>query len=357
MFKKTWIWTVIGVVALLVRILASYFPQTTEAVYSRSIFPIIRSMIDGSIARLPFPTFYIFLGILSLLIGTFFYYLRSNRGWKKKFQLSIKWLSNVAGLMIFLFLVLWGFNYQRIPLYQQLKLLPAPLALEELLEEVQLTEQLLIHLRSAVTEDTVAIEEIVRYDVLENVVRAEVQKTLNHLGYHVNGHPRTKAFYPAGFLNKMGILGIYFPFTGESYIDPALHDLEKPFTIAHEMAHSYGITDEGEANFVAWVICSNSEDRLLQYAGNLQLLRYQLNNLYKIEKKSYYKILRNLNIGIKNDMVSIKKKAEEIKPISLAITRKSNDIFLKTQGVKAGIKSYSQLPMLAYAWRYRSSFE
>lgn len=314
-------------------------------------------MIDSSISRLPFPTFYLFLGTFSLLIGTSIYYLRINKGWKKKFQVSIKWLCNVAGLITFLFLVLWGFNYQRIPLYQQLKLQPVPLPLEELLEEIESTEQILIHLRSAITKDTAAIEEIVPYDVLENTVRAEVQNTLRRLGYQVNGHPRTKAFYPAGFLNKMGILGIYFPFTGESYIDPALHGLEKPFTIAHEMAHSYGITDEGEANFVAWVICSNSEDSLLQYAGNLQLFRYQLNNLYKIEKGSYYKILRGLNIGIRNDIISIKRKAEEIKPISSAITRKSNDIFLKMQGVKAGIKSYSQLPMLAYAWRNRHRIE
>jgi hypothetical protein len=35
------------------------------------------------------------------------------------------------------------------------------------------------------------------------------------------------------------------------------------------------------------------------------------------------------------------------------LSRKSNDIFLKTQGVKAGVMSYQQLPMLAYAWRKR----
>jgi len=307
-----------------------------------------------SIAKLPFPTFYLFFSIVLLLVGIFIHSLKKNRGWKKKLQLSNKWLCNFVGLLMFLFLVLWGLNYQRIPLYQHLNLQPVPLTVKELLEELNSTEQILIHLRSDITKDTAAIEEIGPYTVLENNVRAEVQKTLHHLGYQVKGNPRTKEFFPAGFLRKMGILGIYFPFTGESYIDPTLHPLEKPFTIAHEMAHSYGITDEGEANFVGWVICSNSEDRLLQYAGQLQLFRYQLNNLFKIEQESYHKILVNLNIGIRNDILSIKRKAEEIKPISLAITRKSNDIFLKTQGVKAGIESYAQLPMLAYAWRNRT---
>jgi hypothetical protein len=36
------------------------------------------------------------------------------------------------------------------------------------------------------------------------------------------------------------------------------------------------------------------------------------------------------------------------------MSRKSNDLFLKSQGVKAGIKSYQQLPMLASAWRKRT---
>ena len=125
------------------------------------------------------------------------------------------------------------------------------------------------------------------YKDLEDLVRSNMRENLYLLGLNFTGKPRTKEFYPAGFMRKMGIMGIYFPFTGESYIDPAIHVLEKPITVAHEMAHSYGVTNEGEANFIGWVICSNSDDPLLQYSGQLRLLRYQMNDLYRMSKELY----------------------------------------------------------------------
>ena len=69
---------------------------------------------------------------------------------------------------------------------------------------------------------------------------------------------------------------------------------------------------------------------------------------FKMKIKDFYK---TLPAGIRNDLISIQKENEKIKPLNLEISRKSNDLFLKTQGVKAGINSYQQLPMLAFAWR------
>jgi hypothetical protein len=158
-------------------------------------------------------------------------------------------------------------------------------------------------------------------------------------------------------MRKMGILGIYFPFTGESYIDPTLHPLEKPFTVAHEMAHSYGVTNEGEANFIAWVICSNSDDFLLKYSGHLRLLMYQLRDYYRMAPDEYREWIKKLEPGLRADLISIQKASDAIKPFSIELSRKSNDIFLKSQGVKAGINSYQQLPMLAFAWRQRMNLE
>ena len=53
------------------------------------------------------------------------------------------------------------------------------------------------------------------------------------------------------------------------------------------------------------------------------------------------------------DLIAIRESTEAYPPIWLELSRKSNDLFLKSQGVKSGIKSYQQLPMLAAAWRQR----
>lgn len=351
MLKGNWTWSILGLVSILIRYLAVQNPEKTEQLYSRTFFPVIRNIIDLSISRLPFATVYIFVFTVILTLAFFIYYFLKKEGWKLKLGYGIRSLFNGLGFLIFFFLVLWGFNYQRVPIFQQIGLKPIPLNYDQLKAEMDLTKNIVNQLRYNITEDTLAIEDLIPYAELENLVRANMRENLYLLGLNFTGKPRTKEFYPAGFMRRMGILGIYFPFTGESYIDPTLHPLDKPFTIAHEMAHSYGVTDEGEANFIAWVICSNSEDPLLRYSGQLRLLRYQMNDLFRMSRELYSVFIKDLPKGIRNDLISIQQANERIKPINLEISRKSNDLFLRTQGVKAGINSYQQLPMLAYAWR------
>lgn len=353
MFRGNWTWTILGLISLLIRHFALKSPEKTEELYSRKFFPGVRNVIDLTLSKLPFATVYIFIASVFIFIGIFIYYFYKKAGWKNKLGYALRSTFNYLGALVFFFLVLWGFNYQRIPVFEQIGMKPTPLMEEQLITEIELTRNILNQLRSNIQEDTVAIESSMDYKDLEKLVRANMREHLYLLGMNFTGHPRTKQFYPAGFMRKMGILGIYFPYTGESYIDPSLHPLEKPFTIAHEMAHSYGVTDEGEANFIAWVIGSNSDDALLQYSAQLKLFRYQLNDLNRMSKDLFTHFYRTIPLGIRNDLSSISRNAALYKPINLELSRKSNDIFLKSQGVKAGVMSYQQLPMLAYAWRKR----
>src|SRR5690606_4389917 len=126
---------------------------------------------------------------------------------------------------------------------------------------------------------------------------------------------------------------------------------EKPFTLAHEMAHSFGITHEGEANFTAWVVCSYSSSPLLQYSAQLKLLRYQLKDLSSSDQKAYQKTWANLDTGIRNDIRAIIEHSARIHPVFGKLSRTSNDLFLKSQGIGEGVRSYAQLPTLVYAWR------
>lgn len=353
MGKRDWSWAILGVIALGIRYLAAQNPEATDTIYSRKFFPGIRNVIDITLGRLPFPSVYLFIASVLLVIGIYFWRVSKKTGWKNQVVYTLQALANGLGALVFFFLVLWGFNYQRTPIVQQLGLQPKAMNLEQVKSEMQITYRLAQQYRNAVTRDTAAIEEIMPYPDLEKLVRSNIADNLNMLGLNFTGRPRTKQFPPSGFMRKMGILGIYFPFTGESYIDPSLHVLEKPFTVAHEMAHSYGVTDEGEANFIAWVICTNSDDPLLRYSGQLRLLNYQLSDYYRMAPEEYREWVKTLDRGIRNDMISIRKASESIKAFSLELSRKTNDVFLKTQGVKAGVNSYQQLPKLAFAWRER----
>lgn len=356
MVKRDWSWAILGILALIIRYFAIQNPEATDEIYSRKFFPGIRNVIDMTLGNLPFPSVYLFVATVFFVFGLFAVRFYPRKGWKSKILYFIQALANGTGALVFFFLVLWGFNYHRTPIFQQLSLNPKSLNLEQLKSEIEITKRLVVQYRGRITTDSSAINSIMEYADLEKLVRANMNEHLEILGLNFTGKPRTKQFPPPGFMRKMGILGIYFPFTGESYIDPSLHPLEQPFTVAHEMAHSYGVTDEGEANFIAWVICTNSEDPLLRYSGHLRLFQYQLRDFYRIAPDEYKEWVKNLSLGIRNDLNSIREISEAIKPFSMELSRKSNDIFLKSQGVKAGVNSYQQLPMLAFAWRKRMNF-
>ncbi|NVJ86876.1 MAG: DUF3810 domain-containing protein [Algoriphagus sp.] len=348
-----WAWALLGIVSLIIRWVASKFPEWAEQYYSRGFFLFIRQLVDKTLGNLPFPSVFLFILLLGFLFLFFIRKLTRIPKGKPRWFFGIRSLLNFSGALVFFFLTLWGFNYQRIPIIQQLGLQVQPLNLEELKKEINYSHEQLISIRQQLQTDTSAIEEIVDYSVLERNVRENLFHNLGLLDLKYSGNPRTRMFPPPGFMRKMGILGIYFPFTGESYIDPTLHPLEQPFTVAHEMAHSFGVTDEGEANFVAWVIGTHSSDPLLEYTAYLRLFLYQVRDYYRMDPEGYQGWIENLDRGILNDIRSIQERNAQYPPFSIELSRKTNDLFLKSQGVKAGVMSYQELPMLVYAWKQK----
>ncbi len=353
MVRSNWTWAFLGLLALGIRVLAGLFAELTDQFYSRTFFPAIRNGIDLSLGYLPFPSVYLFIGLIFWLLGHSLRRFFRLEGRKNRLGYFVQATANGLGGLVFFFLLLWGYNYQRTPIIEQLALQAQPLTLQQLREEMALTRDLASLDRGQISQDTSALTDLMEYASLEGLVRRTMQENLEVLNLNFSGHPRTKQFPPEGFMRRMGILGIYFPYTGESYLDPSLHALEKPFTIAHEMAHSYGVTDEGEANFIAWVICTRSEEPILRYAAHLLLLRYQLRDYYEMDQDGALCWMEGLPRGIIQDLIAIRESTEAYPPIWLELSRKSNDLFLKSQGVKAGIKSYQQLPMLAASWRQR----
>lgn len=350
---KKWFWALLGMVSLLLRWIASGFSEWTEQIYSRGLFLFIRQVFDKTLGNLPFPSVFLFILLLGVFSFLFFRSLAKIPKGKSRLIFGLRSILNFSGALVFFFLVLWGFNYQRISITQQMGLQIRPLDLEQLTQEIEESHNQLISLRKKLKADTSAIEEIMDYPELEIIVRENLAKNLGLLNLEFVGKPRTRMFPPPGFMRKMGILGIYFPFTGESYIDPTLHPLEQPFTIAHEMAHSFGVTDEGEANFVAWVIGTNSKEPLLAYSAYLRLFLYQVRDFYRMAPEEYKEWIENLDRGILNDIRSIQDRNAQYPPFSIELSRKTNDLFLKSQGVKAGVLSYQELPMLVYAWRQK----
>ena len=347
-FIHHYFWVILGITALCVRYVAGMYPQLVEQIYSRGIYPYIRWFFDHSIGLLPFPLLYVFYA----LIFYFFYKIirlvfNKNITPKNRFFDTIYNVTSFAGFMVFWFLFLWGFNYARPTFAQQINLTiqkPDSLAL---FEELKIAAAEAVEARTKVTNSTLS-ETQLPHD-FENLIRQDVTHFLEQKGFKAGGQLRGRSIHPDGILNRFGISGIYMPYVGEANIDAGLHDLEKPYSLAHEMAHGYGWTEEATANFVAYLTCIQSNNAFVRYSGLLNHYRYVASNCKRQNTEGYQRFRDGLPEGIKADLDAINERQKKY-PNWLE-TDWMNDIFLRSQGVKEGVGSYSRVVVLVYSWR------
>lgn len=354
---------VMGVGALLVRFLFSLNPHLTEAIYSRGIFLGIRFCLDYSIELLPFPLIYLLVVLLILLDAKIIVRWVWARKDKNREKISLKalffkgLLSCLAflGAAIFLFYFFWAFNYERLPIEAHLKIKPEPLDINEIKREVKLAFQMVVDARETIP----GVDRISNHPLdnrflptgLEHEVRESMEEVLKSIGYPTVGRVRVKKLWAGGLLMRFGSSGFYLPFTGEAYISANLTPVEIPFDMAHEMAHGYGFSQEGTANFLAYLACISSQDPFIKYSGCLVYYSHISADLYRASPGDYRELHKKLPPGIIADRVKTYKNWQQYRGWLMDWSQKVYDTYLKTQGIREGIKSYDRLVILTTAWR------
>jgi hypothetical protein len=150
-------------------------------------------------------------------------------------------------------------------------------------------------------------------------------------------------------MTAFGISGIFSPFTGESHVNGTLLDLSFAFAACHEAAHRRGIAREDEANFVAYKLCLQAEQKDLRYAGTVIALNYALNDMFRNDRERALELMRSLVPSVTRDRMAL---AEFWRPKSgvLSLVRsmgeRTNDVYLKSQSQTAGTASYGQVVRL-----------
>ncbi len=147
------------------------------------------------------------------------------------------------------------------------------------------------------------------------------------------------------------ISGFYTFFSGEANISTAYPDFTIPFTMAHEMAHQRGIAKEDEANFIAFLVCTESNDSYIKYSGYAELLNYLLDDLYNTDPALYSEILSSIPSVYKKEYKAYVKFATGTysKGASTVATTVNNTM-LQSQGQSEGTKSYNLVTKLATAY-------
>ena len=267
----------------------------------------------------------------------------------------LRGIAGFTGALIFFFLVLWGYNYQRIDLEVRLGIQPIPLSVEQTFEELEQVTTELLDARFLLSRDTLPLEAVPQTMHLPSIR----QSTLEHLralliGFGIPAPEGLVArqLRPPGILLQISTAGFYFPLTGECNIDDGLHPLQVPFVLAHEYAHGYGIGDEGSCNFLAYLALKTADDPWLRYSGALGYWRYVASSARRLDPERYSTFYSHLNKGVRQDLISIRRQMEKFPDLFPVARDRVYSAYLQTQGITEGLANYSRVVRLARAWRH-----
>ena len=332
------------------------FPFLVDTIYYKGIFQIVRAVYDHTLGLLPVPMVYVLFLILVWVIARIL-----DNIWKQitrkevnviqKITASIIAVVNPLGYIIFAFYALWGWNYQRTSFEQRMEfteIKPDTIALYRETLEVM---EVLYEQRMGILDDSMHFEQELLPTNMESELREVQEKLISSWGEPTTGRVRIRKLRPSGILLRISTSGVYIPFVCEGHVDAGLHTLQFPFTMAHEMAHGYGYTDEGVCNFVGFLTCLQSEDKVLNYSGLLGYWRYQLSHLRTHAPYSYNMIRRQMPDAIRMDLNDIADQMDKYPDLFPKVRNAVYDSYLKSHGVKSGIANYNDIVRLVAQYK------
>jgi len=344
-----------GFLTLLVHLFAVLgFGDFIYYCYNSYIFPIIRILYDYTFGLLPFPVIYLFLVLFVVFMITFFAALyRSVRieGFIKASRSHTINLINIFGWIITSFYFFWAFNYYGPDLDSKLRLREMTLDSLQLIDEFRHVTNILNKERKFLSVDTNELKVPIEWKTMENEIRNAQSELLVSWGDKVWGRVRVRPLYPKGILLRISTAGVYIPFVCEGHIDAGMNNIQWPFTVAHEMAHGYGYTDEGVCNFIGLLSCIKSKDHFIRYSGYLSYWRYiyyDLKFAYPVIADEIYK---DLNKGVKADLAAIRRDINRFPDILPQLRDFIYDSYLKSHGVEKGLRSYNEIIIRVQKWK------
>jgi hypothetical protein len=113
------------------------------------------------------------------------------------------------------------------------------------------------------------------------------------------------------------------------------------------------VAREDEANFVAYLVCIESDDAYIRYCAYLNLYEYVANALYKASPELYAEVQTSLDMRVRYEMNAFSEFFEKYRDsVASDISGVVNDTYLTIQGTP-GTASYGMVVDLAVAY-YRA---
>ena len=342
----------------------SFFPDAVATYFSFGLFQYIglglRSL-TGDI-KMPIGEYVYLVLIIILIINSILgLYKLKNKINTESFRTNLlrfgKQLTLKLVQLYVVFMLIWGLNYQKSSPAKSfdLKMDTSYTAVQldslslYLMEELNKTRQIL---SDSVIEKT-EVDQVFRNSILNYRL---VKNKFPQL--HLEKPILKEAAFPS-WGDYIGYLAFYQPITGEAIVRTDVPLLTLPYTSCHELAHQMGYASEAEANFIAFVVATESSDALLRYSMLLQMFTYcqseHLGFIAKTGNFEKWKTIVNRNKAMLDPkVIGDRKKIKDFfiqrQHLLLPASTSLYDQFLQWNKQAKGIKSYDEVLLWVLAY-------
>ena len=332
--KQKWIHLLVAAGILLVVIFSfSRSPMLSEG-YMRTVYPVIATLFSFISGVFPFSLYDLFIlaallwftGMLLLLI-------------LRKIALSAFLYSLLRFTLIVVawFYLSWGIAYFRNDFYTRNEVKEVPYDKENL-------HKVTLRFIDNANRLYVNSNELDKEDAKDEIEQSYHQHYQVLLLPFPNGTRKVKAMMFESFYTKMGVSGYFGPFFNEIHVNNYGLPFTYPFTLAHEMAHQYGIAPESEASLYAFIICAGSSDPLVRYSAYVSVLGYLLRDVRRLLPDDYESLIAAIRPEIIADLQRNSEHWMAARNETLSDTQdKMYDVYLKTNQVSSGRDNYSEV--------------
>ena len=315
--------------------------------YSENIYQPYQSLRVSLFHYIPFSFGDLLYGLLAVgLIAWFLrwiYFLVRFRLHKEKLGQSILNFILFGAVLFLLFLIGWGGNYYKDTLPYSWKLKSFQSRKEDSVALVSFNKTLLDRLNTTAPKyNQIPLEDLNRLSIAWYTAFTNCKLRSDGLAI------KSSLFGP--ILERLGIDGYYNPFTGEGQMSSKVPGFMRPFLVSHEMAHQAGIASEEDANLIAYVLGTLTDEPSFRYSAALNLWLYANASLYRKDSALALKFSTQLNPLTKSHIDTLRALAEKYNNAAADVSAGFYDKFLKMNHQKAGLGSYRNVLYSARMW-------
>jgi Protein of unknown function (DUF3810) len=261
-------------------------------------------------------------------------------------------LVGAAGAVYLVFLAGWGLNYQRPALAGLAGLGPTGGTRKELAALSAELVDAANALRTAVAEDAGGLMRLPggRRTALD-AAHEGLRLASGRLGPLAGPKIRPKPALSSPALSRLGISGIFIPFTGEAHVNTTLPDVDVPFAASHELAHQRGLAREDEANYAAAVACRLHPWPEFRYSGALLSSLYVQSALAGVDRDRAVALEARRTPAVRRDQAALAEWSRRYRSRLTDVSHRVNDTYLRSQGQELGVLSYGAMVDLLLAER------